>query len=112
MGERPSEERRRRAIGSAPLVWQLGGEHVDLLNDRRTREQLGRFLHQRRRYLTGQVGLASLVIRESVVDAEGARAEPHGIPGHGGRLALNERKRALKEGGHGVLLSGLRLEAD
>jgi hypothetical protein len=58
------------------------------------------------------VRLAALVVGEGVVDAEGGGTEAHGVPGHRGRLALDEGKRAFEKGGDCVLLARLRLEAD
>jgi len=105
-------ERRETAIGSPPLAWQFGRQHVDLLNDRRAREQLGRLLHQRGCDLPRQVRLAALIVREGVVDAETGRTETEGVPGQGGRLPLDDGEGALEKFGDRGLLAGLGLEAD
>src|SRR6266508_2357245 len=79
------------------LRWQLGLDHVRLLNVRRPCEQVVRLGHQRLGHTSRQVCLAARVVWEDVEDCELRVAEPDREPRGRVWLVLDERASALEE---------------
>jgi hypothetical protein len=96
-----------RSAGSADL---LRSEHVELLDDRRARQEMGRLCHQRLRDRAGQVGLAGGIVGEGVEDGKAARPDPERKPDRGRGFLAGELESLLKERGDLGFLTRLGFE--
>src|ERR1700739_2339028 len=77
------------------LAGQLGAEHVDALDRRRLRQQLGSIRPQRLRDRPVEVSLATGFVGESIEDAERGRAKLQGKPDRGGAFLLRHAEAGL-----------------
>src|SRR5258708_36439737 len=76
---------------------QLGRQHIDRLDRRRLRQELGRLRHQRRGNLTSEMRLSSGLVGEGVENPERRWSDLEGEPDGRGCLGVGERQGTLEE---------------
>src|SRR5262249_27241924 len=84
--------------------------YVDLLDDWRLRQKLGRFGHQRRRNFSREMRLPAGVVGKSVEDAEGGRPHADGKPRDRSRLLLHDGQASAKKAFYIAFFTGVRIQ--